>query len=127
MLAFAFANHDVIWAVSGNKDVVGDKADHRLTDANKETPLKLIQLGCEVIKVLARERPEIIVSTGAAPGLLAILFGRLMGAKTLWIDSVANSARLSLSGRIARLIANATLTQWKHLVTGGVEYWGAVI
>ena len=70
-----------------------------------------------------------MVSTGAAPGLVALALAKLMlGSRTIWIDSIANSERLSLSGRLARPVADAWLTQWAHLARpGGPDYWGAVL
>jgi UDP-N-acetylglucosamine:LPS N-acetylglucosamine transferase len=127
LLKSAFNKQAVVWAIAGKGDVVSQLANYRLTDANKETPLKLLKLAWEVLNIVIIEKPQAIVSTGAAPGLLAILVGRVFGMKTLWIDSVANSARLSLSGRIARYFANTTLTQWEHLATKKVSFWGAVL
>ena len=49
--------------------------------------------------IMRREKPDMIISTGAAPGLMGLLVGRLMGIHTIWIDSVANADRLSLCGR----------------------------
>lgn len=76
---------------------------------------------------MRREKPDMIISTGAAPGLIGLLVGRLMGIHTIWIDSVANADRLSLCGRIAVHIADRTLTQWPHLAAKKVEYHGNVL
>ncbi|KVD75071.1 glycosyl transferase [Burkholderia ubonensis] len=127
LLVSAFADLEVVWAVSGNKTLQAGNDGYRLIDANKQTPVKLAALACQVMKIVARERPDIVVSTGAAPGLFAVMFGRMLGAKTVWIDSIANSARLSLSGRIARHFASETLTQWQHLETTHVRFWGCVL
>ena len=72
----------------------------------------------KVLWTLLRERPTIVVSTGAAPGYLAIRGGRLLGARTIWIDSVANVEELSMSGRMASATADLCLTQWPHLAGG---------
>ncbi len=77
--------------------------------------------------IMRREKPDMIISTGAAPGLIGLLVGRLMGIHTIWIDSVANADRLSLCGRIAVHIADRTLTQWPHLAAKKVEYHGNVL
>lgn len=69
-------------------------------------------------KLVRRLRPDVVVSTGAMPGLFCIAFGRLFGARTMWIDSIANSERMSVSGRFARFLAHETLTQWPHLANG---------
>ena len=60
--------------------------------------------------------------------LLALLAARRAGCRTLWIDSLANTERLSLSGRLARPVADMRLTQWEHLARpGGPAFWGAVL
>jgi UDP-N-acetylglucosamine:LPS N-acetylglucosamine transferase len=70
----------------------------------------------------------LVVSTGALPGVVCILAARLLGKKTLWIDSIANSKKLSLSGKIAKKIAHKTLSQWPEVAAQeGVAYQGRVL
>ena len=65
---------------------------------------------------------------GALPGVVALALGRAMGARTVWIDSVANAAEMSLSGRLARRVAHLWLTQWEHVARdSGAEYAGSVL
>lgn len=79
-------------------------------------------------KIIAKERPKVIVTTGSAPMLSFILLGRLTGARTLWIDSIANSERMSSSGRLARKLAHKVISQWPDVgAKEGVESWGRVI
>jgi hypothetical protein len=86
--------------------------------------LMFLQVGVAVL----RARPDIVVTTGAAPGFAAVVFARLLGARTVWIDSVANSEELSNSGKKARRFARVWLTQWPHLAAaGGPECWGSVL
>jgi hypothetical protein len=57
-----------------------------------------------------------------------ILLGRLIGARTLWVDSIANSERMSTSGRMAKKLAHRVVSQWPEVAAKeGVECWGAVI
>lgn len=79
--------------------------------------------------LIFRLRPEVVVSTGAAPGLLALALAKwLTGARTIWIDSLANAETLSGSGKLARGVADVWLTQWGHLArTDGPHFWGAVV
>ena len=69
------------------------------------------------------------VTTGAGPGFLALAVAKLAGgSRTIWIDSIANTERMSLSGRLARPVADVRLVQWQHLARpGGPEFWGAVL
>jgi UDP-N-acetylglucosamine:LPS N-acetylglucosamine transferase len=108
------------------QDVPGRRL-HVLTDANQWERLRLLRLAFEVLWVVLRERPDVVISTGAAPGVFALLFGRLLGARTIWLDSLANAEELSLSGRLVRRFASLWLTQWPQLARpGGPEYAGSV-
>lgn len=79
-------------------------------------------------RILLRERPVALVTTGSAPMLAFLLLGRMFGMRTLWIDSMANSERLSSSGRLAKRIAHRVLSQWPDVAAReGVSYWGAVL
>lgn len=78
--------------------------------------------------IVIRERPDVVVTTGAAPGLVVLALARLLGARTVWVDSIANAERLSLSGRLAEGRADLVLTQWPELAReGGPRYLGGVL
>ncbi|WEF29646.1 hypothetical protein PYR66_08015 [Klebsiella aerogenes] len=100
----------------------------KLPDFNKSKPLKTLIGSIIILQYIFNIRPALAISTGAAPGLLCLLFTRLLGGKTIWIDSIANTEKLSLSGNIARMFSNQVLTQWEHLGNGEkVSYHGRVI
>ena len=81
----------------------------------------------QVSIIVLRVRPNVLVTTGAMPPLAALLVARLIGARTLWVDSIANSEKMSGSGGLARRIANRTITQWPALATLTTPYWGSVL
>ena len=99
-----------------------------LPDCNQNMPFKSAMCAFVAAWIVLKIRPNVVVSTGAAPGFFCILFGRLIGAKTLWIDSVANGEQLSMCGKLSKTVAHECLTQWEHL--GGdptPKYRGAVL
>ena len=99
-----------------------------VTDANRDHPLRLIRAACEILFRVVSVRPDVVISTGAAPGVFGIIFGRLVGARTIWVESIANAEVLSLSGRIALKFAHIVLTQWPHLArAGGPQYHGSIL
>jgi hypothetical protein len=124
-----FRDHDVTYI--SNKDFINNKIDgnnyFKVPDANKDQKFNLIKCFCMVFLRIAVLRPGVIITTGAAPGLMGIVIGRIFGAKTIWIDSVANVDKLSLSGRIAVKIADRVYTQWSHLSTPKVVYRGNLL
>lgn len=101
---------------------------HRLPDCNQNTPLQSLLCALAALLLVLRQRPEVIVSTGSAPGFFCLLAGRLTGARTLWIDSVANAEQLSMSGRLAKIFAHQCWTQWENVsAPDGPHYHGAVL
>jgi len=99
-----------------------------VTDSNLSTKFRLLRTALDVAWILLTERPEIVASTGAAPGYLALRLGHLIGAKTIWLDSVANVDRLSVSGHRIGRYADLWLTQWPDLAkAGGPYYVGSVL
>jgi UDP-N-acetylglucosamine:LPS N-acetylglucosamine transferase len=99
-----------------------------LPDCNLRRPFASIWCAFKVFLLVAKIRPRYVLSTGAAPGLFALVCGRLVGSTCIWVDSVANSEKLSLSGRIAGRVAQVWLTQWEHLSRpSGPLYVGSVL
>ena len=99
-----------------------------ITEANRWHKRKLIKQLAELTFIMARVRPDAVITTGAAPGYFALRLGRLFGARTVWIDSMANAEELSLSGQQACRHADLWLTQWEHLAKpDGPEFLGSVL
>ena len=109
-----------------SKTMVGDSKFHSLMDFNRWNVWKVIPVFFKVLAVIIYERPAVIITTGAAQGLLTIMVGRLFGIKTIWIDSVANVNTLSKCGSLAKLCAKNVYTQWPDLADKKVHYIGNV-
>lgn len=129
-LRSAFDGCDIAYATVSDQyrqEVAGSRF-YAIPDATRWNKLGLIKLAVRVVMILVRERPDVVVTTGAAPGYLAIVMGRVVRAKTVWIDSIANVERLSLSGQKAGAHSDLWLTQWPHLAgNGGPSFEGAVL
>jgi len=126
----AFDGMDVHYMTTTNgvKDDVYPAPLYIIPDAHLDEKLGLIFLSLKIFFIMLRLRPDIVISTGAAPGFFSLLIGKLLGAKTIWIDSVANVKQLSVSGRKVKRFADLWLTQWKHLEKPeGPFYKGSVL
>lgn len=113
----------------GNASAAGVGARvRRVNDANRWDKLGVARMAVRVLWAVLRERPDVVVSTGAAPGYFALRFGKMLGARTVWVDSVANAEELSMTGRMVERFADVWLTQWEHLARPeGPEFAGAVL
>lgn len=108
---------------------VGERPVIKVTDGSRDTMPALLGSLIQLWRVIHTRRPDVIVSTGAAPGAIGIYIGKLYGIRTIWIDSVANSEELSLSGRAVRRVADLCLTQWPDLAArdSRLRYFGRVL
>lgn len=66
-------------------------------------------------RVVRAERPDAILSTGAALAVPFFLFGKLFGARLIFVESLTRTTSLSLSGRLVRPLADAFFVQWPDL------------
>ena len=102
--------------------------------ATRWQKFKLLRQLFDITIVLLKFRPHYIISTGAAPGYFALRIGGLLGAKTVWLDSIANAEELSLSGKKIRNNADVCLSQWQDVAeksedgkSKSVQFWGSVL
>lgn len=109
--------HNVTYVTVNNsyKQDVPDENFYAISDATRWNKFKLILMALQIFFLIIRIRPDVILSTGAAPGYFALRFGKMIRSKTIWIDSIANVEEMSLSGRMVKPYADLWLTQWKHL------------
>jgi UDP-N-acetylglucosamine:LPS N-acetylglucosamine transferase len=89
--------------------------------------LLVILVEIQYIDFFQKEKPTVIITTGALPGLITIFLGRLFGIKTIWLDSIANSEKISMSGVIASYLAHNCFTQWESLAGERIKFIGRVI
>lgn len=108
------------------KSMVGSCRFHTMTDFSRWNAWKMIPASFRILNILIKEHPATIISTGAAPGLLTIILGRLIGIKSIWVDSVANVHTMSACGKLAQKFANHVYTQWPELTTTKVHYAGNI-
>jgi UDP-N-acetylglucosamine transferase subunit ALG13 len=65
--------------------------------------------------IIRRERPDVVISTGAGAVFFVVLFGRLMGARIVVVESFARFELPSLFGRLAAPLAHHLVVQSARL------------
>lgn len=126
----AFADSDVVWVstFANYAAEVAPQTYYTMDDATRFDRFKHLKILFTALRIILRERPDAVITTGSAPALGFILIGRLLGARTLWVDSIAQPERLSTSGSIAKRIAHVTVSQWPEAAEAEqVPCWGAVL
>jgi UDP-N-acetylglucosamine:LPS N-acetylglucosamine transferase len=128
----SWTGYDVVF-VTTNSDVAGELLKRAPTyivgECNRNNFFKVAMVFWRCMKILYRTKPNVIISTGAAAGCILCFLGKLKGAKIIWLDSITNRKKLSLSGRMVRVIADLFIVQWPELAAkySNVEYVGSVI
>ncbi len=131
-LSPAFAGNRVVWVTvsSAYKSLLPEGAElHTVTDVSRSDSLGIARAIFQLARIVMRTRPDVAISTGALPGLLALGVAKLSGARTIWLDSLANAGELSMSGAKAKRVADLWLTQWPELAerVRGLQYAGSVL
>ena len=100
-----------------------------ISECNRRHFFRTIRSLYQAVKITFRERPDVVISTGAEPAFLICITAKLLGGRIVWVDSIANVQRLSLSGKLIRPFADLFLTQWPELADENkkIEYAGALL
>ena len=75
------------------------------------------------VRVLWRERPDVVVSTGAGVALPFFVFARALGVRTVYIEVYDRIDSATLTGRLCHPFSDLMLVQWpeqQHLYPGAV-------
>jgi UDP-N-acetylglucosamine:LPS N-acetylglucosamine transferase len=127
MPAFEGAEVEFMTTKQSFSTMVQDKNFYTIPDGNRWDKFGLIKCFFSIFSIVRKSRPEVIITTGAAPGLMALFIGKFLGIRTIWVDSIANCEQISLSGKIAAKFADVVYTQWEHLAENKIKFCGNVL
>ena len=78
--------------------------------------MKALVINCfRALNILRKERPDLIISTGAAPAVPFFWFGKLMGAKTIYLEVYDRIDKPTLSGRLCYPVTDRFIVQWEEM------------
>ena len=111
-----------VWTQDERLWVTFDKADARSTlkgervvHAHHPTTRNLLNLALNTglaVRVLRRERPDVVVSTGAGVALPFFFVARLLGVPTVYLEVVDRVDSRTLTGRLCRPLSTRFCVQW---------------
>ena len=128
----AFEGHQIFFATYHS---VRDEAIRKLGPVyfidNIGTSVARMMRSCFwALGVLGYERPNVIMSLGAEIAIPFFYWSKLLGIKTIFIESWCRVENLSKTGRLVYPVADLFCVQWPQLleVCGPrARYYGAVI
>lgn len=111
-------HHDRFWVTFEKADAVSRLQNERAYwchyPTNRNIP-NLIKNTFLAICVLLRERPDVIISTGAAVAVPFFWLGRLCGASTVYIEVFDRITMPTLTGKLVYPVTKHFLVQWEEL------------
>jgi len=83
---------------------------------------KFIKCAFQTFRVMFKEKPNIIISTGAGVAIPTCYIGKfLLKSKIIFIESLCRITKPSLSGKLIYPISDLFFVQWKNLL----KYYGS--
>lgn len=67
-------------------------------------------------RIMLRERPKVVITTGALISFPFCLYAKLLGAKVVYLETFARVNDRSLTGKLVYPIADLFLVQWESLL-----------
>ena len=106
---------DRFWVTFDKEDanslLEGERVYHCYFPTNRNIP-NLIKNTALAWKVLRKERPNLIISSGAAVAVPFFLVGKLLGAKLVYVEVFDRVDKPTLTGRMLNGISDLFVVQW---------------
>jgi UDP-N-acetylglucosamine:LPS N-acetylglucosamine transferase len=106
---------DRFWVCFDAPDARSQLAEERVAWAYSPTTRNVVNLVRNfflAIRVLRRERPDVVVSTGAGVAVPFFFLARTMGIPTIYVEVIDRVSSRTLTGRLCRPISSAFCVQW---------------
>lgn len=115
MLKQIWEKHERVWVTFNKQDANSILKDEKIyycyypTNRNFKNLIKNFFLA---IKILNAEKPDIIVSSGAAVAIPFFLLGKIKGIKLVYIEVFDRIDKPTISGKFCYKLADRFVVQW---------------
>ncbi|MDV0429284.1 PssD/Cps14F family polysaccharide biosynthesis glycosyltransferase [Lactiplantibacillus sp. DA1] len=110
--------YDRFWVTFNKEDandlLINEKVYHCYFPTNRNV-WNLIRNTLLAFKLLLKEKPRVIISSGAAVAVPFCYIGKLMGAKIIYIEVFDRIDRPTVTGKLVYPIADEFIVQWDEM------------
>jgi UDP-N-acetylglucosamine:LPS N-acetylglucosamine transferase len=112
-----WSEHERVWVTFDTPDAISLLEDERVdwayhpTTRNVKNTLRNLWLAW---RVLARERPDVVVSDGAGVAVPFFLLAKLRGIKTVYVEVYDRIDTRTLTGRLCYPMTDLFCVQWEE-------------
>ncbi len=79
-------------------------------------PLSWLKTAIRSFRIIRKEKPDVILTTGAGIVIFLCLFAKLFGAKLIFIESMAKVTSPTMTARVLYPFSDLFLVQWPELL-----------
>lgn len=118
MLKPFWENKKRFWVTFDKEDAKSILKDEKKYPCYYPTNRNLINLIRNTVvawKVLRKEKPDLIISSGAAISVPFFYLGKLMGAKLIYIEVYDRIDHSTMSGKMVYPICDKFIVQWEEM------------
>lgn len=114
-----WSQHERTWVTDRQKDTESllDQSEsvHWLPYQAPRDVKALLKNLPAILRILRKEKPDLVVSTGASLAIGSALISKILGIKFIYIESISRSQDLSISGKIVYPLSYEFYVQWSTL------------
>lgn len=115
-LKSAYEKYPHFYVLNDKAMLPADMRDKTHFIAHSERDWKFFLNLWEAYRILRRERPQVILSTGAGPVVPFAVVGRLLfRTKVVFVETITSVHSASLTGKIMYRLAHRFFYQWRTL------------
>jgi len=125
----AFEGHEIFFLTYKSSRTNVMKFRKYLIENIGKNPFRFLVSIPIILKILIKEKPDLIISTGAEIAIPVFYIAKLLRIKTVFVESWCRVTEKSMTGRIVYLVSDLFLVQWKQLLRKygkKAKYWGGV-
>ena len=118
MLKPFWKDKDRFWVTFDKEDALSILKDEKMYPCHYPTNRNiknLIKNTILAIKVLRKERPDLIISSGAAVAVPFFYIGKILGAKLIYIEVFDRIDKPTLTGKMVYPITDRFIVQWEEM------------
>ncbi|MGQ7366496.1 PssD/Cps14F family polysaccharide biosynthesis glycosyltransferase [Streptococcus suis] len=118
MLEPFWNQHERFWVTFDKEDARSILVNERMyscyfpTNRNLKNLLKNTILA---LKILKKEKPDLIISSGAAVAVPFFYLGKIFGAKTVYIEVFDRIDKPTLTGKLVYPVTDKFIVQWEEM------------
>ncbi|WP_035797077.1 PssD/Cps14F family polysaccharide biosynthesis glycosyltransferase [Butyrivibrio sp. MB2005] len=118
MLKKYWQDKDRFWVTFDKEDarslLEGEKVYPAYYPSNRSIKALIIN-SFRAIKIISKERPTLIITSGAAPAIPFFWIGKLFGAKTIYIEVFDRIDAPTISGRLCYPVTDRFFVEWEEM------------